>query len=170
GHFTTLRKTHPIQDYQPGEWQKYDAVFVIIYQRKYSVPRLFIDDIAKSPKTFCWLGNQVGQLDRRGILRNHGLRFVRFETKQKFDRVFYKGRVLIKGDVDTNLLEVLDGQKARVVATVGGTGLEPRPYVVQSGAFWVGADSPFYYCAEKDRYLVFCDVLHDLLGINHAEN
>src|SRR5579864_1510403 len=43
GHFTTLRKIHPLEEYQTGEWQKYDAVFVIVYQRKYAVPTRFID-------------------------------------------------------------------------------------------------------------------------------
>src|ERR1700690_1675217 len=76
GHFTTLRQVRPLEDYVPGEWQNYDAVFVIVYQRKYQVPSRFINDISKSPKTFCWLGNQVGQLDRQGFLRDHGLSFV----------------------------------------------------------------------------------------------
>src|SRR5437660_9759443 len=69
GHFTTLRTIHPLETYQKGEWQKYNAVFAIVYQKQYAVPALFVDDIAQSPQTFCWLGNQVAQLDRRGILR-----------------------------------------------------------------------------------------------------
>src|SRR5437879_4865810 len=170
GHFTTLRKVQSLENYPPGEWPKYDAVFVIVYQRKYTLPSRFIDDIARSPKTFCYLGNQGGQLDRRGILRKHGLAFVGFETRQKYDRVFYKGRTLVKGDVEINHLKVLDEEKVKVYATAGGTGLEPIPYAMQNGSFWVIADSPFSYSAENDRYLVFCDLLHDILGIDHPED
>ena len=103
-------------------------------------------------------------------MSRHGLAFQRFESKEKFDRVFYKGHTLVKGDPETNLLRVVDDQSAKVLATVGGTGLDAKPYVMQSGSFWVVADSPFSYSAENDRYLVFCDVLHDILGIHHDEN
>ncbi len=170
GHFTTLRQVHPLEDYVPGEWKKYDAVFVIVYQRKYQVPSRFINDIAQSPKTFCWLGNQVGQLDRQGILRDHGISFVRFEATKKYDHVFYKSHALPKGDIEINQLVVRDDEKVKVLATAGGAGVESIPYVLQSGSFWVVADSPFSYSAENDRYLAFCDVLHDILGIDHTEN
>src|SRR5471030_3333147 len=59
GHFTTRRQVHPLESYELGEWQKYDAVFAIVYQKRYQVPALFLEDIAQDSKTFCWLGNQV---------------------------------------------------------------------------------------------------------------
>ena len=43
------------------------------------------------------------------------------------------------------------------------------PYMVRSGSFWYCADSPFSYAEEGNRYLVFCDLLHDFFGIHHPE-
>src|ERR1700690_2803680 len=47
GHFTTLRQVKPLEKDTVGEWEKFDAVFVIVYQRKYTVPSRFINDIAR---------------------------------------------------------------------------------------------------------------------------
>jgi len=43
------------------------------------------------------------------------------------------------------------------------------PYIVRSGSFWYCADSPFSYTEEGDRYLVFCDILHNFLNVPHQE-
>ena len=45
---------------------------------------------------------------------------------------------------------------------------EQGPYVLQSGNFWFVADVPFDYTGPRDRYVVFADLLHDMLGIDHA--
>jgi len=170
GHFTTHRTVHPLETYKRGEWARYDAVFTIVYQKRYRVPSLFLEDIARDPKTFCWLGNQVGQLDRQGLLRRHGLRFIKLSDTTKFNQVFYKNRTLVKGDVETNLLKVLDTDQVQVMAKVASADHQSYPYAMHSDNFWVFADSPFSYSAENDRYLVLCDLLHDILGIQHVED
>jgi uncharacterized protein YdaL len=39
------------------------------------------------------------------------------------------------------------------------------PYITRSGNFWYVADLPFSFIGPRDRYLVFADLLHDMLGI-----
>ena len=41
---------------------------------------------------------------------------------------------------------------------------------MRSGNFWYVADMPFSYIGPRDRYLVFADLLHDMLGVQHAES
>jgi uncharacterized protein YdaL len=41
------------------------------------------------------------------------------------------------------------------------------PYVVHGSNFWYVADIPFTYISEDDRYLVFADLLHDILQRDH---
>jgi uncharacterized protein YdaL len=36
---------------------------------------------------------------------------------------------------------------------------------VRGGNFWYFADVPFSYIGPRDRYLVICDILHDILGV-----
>ncbi len=45
---------------------------------------------------------------------------------------------------------------------------DSQPYILQSANFWFVAGMPFN-ALEADRpYLAFCDILHDILGIDHA--
>ena len=170
GHFTTRRRVMPLTEYRPGEWKSYNAVFCVVYKLKYKVPEAFLSDAARIDRPFCWLGNQIGQLERTGILRKRGIAFERFFERSPFKRVLYKSKILDKGDPDTNVLRVTDPKKARVISWALGAGDARTPYMIQSGPFWIVADSPFSYSSEGDRYLAFADVLHDILGINHTED
>src|SRR5467141_1165090 len=44
------------------------------------------------------------------------------------------------------------------------------PYVVNSSNFWYVVDIPFAYISEEDRYLIFADVLHDIIQRDHAQS
>ena len=47
--------------------------------------------------------------------------------------------------------------------------IEATPLITQSGNFWFVGDVPFTYAAEEDRYLVFADILHEVLNTRIAE-
>jgi len=170
GHFTTRRTVRTLEQYREGDWKGYDAVFSIVYRKHYRVPDALLRDAPNIDRPFCWLGNQHGQLDRYGALRRHGLAYVRFFENAPLNQVVYKGRKLDKGDPDTNIVRVVDPRRVRVLAWATGRTALRVPYIVQSGHFWLVADSPFSYASEADRYLAFADVLHDILGIDHAED
>jgi uncharacterized protein YdaL len=98
-----------------------------------------------------------------------------------YDTVLYKGRQFPKyyrydagifADPDVGVTRVAAPAtptefttEAQVVVPVknSATGVE-IPYVIRSGNFWYIADIPFTYIGPRDRYLVFSDVLHDIMG------
>ncbi len=170
GHFTTRRKVASLEEYRGGDMADHDAVFCIVYEKKYRMPEAFLKDAAATPRTLCYLGNQVGQLDRVGLLRKHGIAFERFFENSPANKVLYKSHVLGKGDPDTNILRVDDSSRAQVVADALGPNGWSSPYIVHSDSLWIVVDSPFSYSSESDRYLAFADVLHDILGIDHPES
>lgn len=114
----------------------------------------------------------------------------------QYNRVIYKEETLYKGVVpfanpgsnlagcreegdgryacatELNAIRILDSGKVRVHAWADSTLKADAltPYIVQSGDFWFVADLPFVYFSEEDRYLAFADLLHDMLGIEHAES
>jgi len=52
-----------------------------------------------------------------------------------------------------------------VLATVASTtGRKEHPYIIESGSLMYIADSPFAYADEATEYLLFADMLHDILG------
>jgi uncharacterized protein YdaL len=69
---------------------------------------------------------------------------------------------------------VTDVTKAQVYATAYSTSIvnggTSAPYVTKAANLWFVGDMPFSYHSEEDRYLAFADLLHDMLGIDHAEN
>jgi uncharacterized protein YdaL len=135
--------------------------------------------------------------DSRGFSGKFGIGFSGIHNAL-YNRVSYKNTELLKGVVphanpgadltgctaeppqgneipyacspELNLVMVTDPVLARVHAFAYSTFTGARnPYITQAANLWVVGDLPFSYFSEEDRYLAFADVLHDMLGINHAE-
>jgi len=114
-----------------------------------------------------------------------------------FNRVMYKQTELFKGVVpfanpgavlagctdegagrhacstELSIVTITDAVKAQSYADTYSTlpgGGTSTTYVVRAGHFWFVGDLPFVYFSEEDRYLAFADLLHDMLGIPHAES
>ena len=72
-------------------------------------------------------------------------------------------------DPDVGIVAVTDTQKATTLVPMSNPKTsETAPYIVRAGNFWYVADLPFSYIGPRDRYLVLTDLLHDMLGVNHA--
>ena len=83
-----------------------------------------------------------------------------------YHEVVYRNTTLDKGDAFLSLIEITDRRKATVLSTVSARA-RSAPYVVQAGEFWFFADNPLSYPGRADRYLVFADLLHDIVQENH---
>ncbi len=71
-------------------------------------------------------------------------------------------------DTVLNTVKIVDADKSSVYATAYlasevYSDLTRLPYVTRSVNFWYIGDLPFLFLSEEDRYLVFADVLHDIL-------
>lgn len=97
-------------------------------------------------------------------MKYKNLDFVKYYT---YDSV----RNVVSADPDMGWAAVIDPAKATTVVSVANPKTaESAPYVLRSGNFWYIADLPFSFIGPRDRYLVFADLLHDMLGIAHAES
>lgn len=135
--------------------------------------------------------------DARGFSGRFGIQFVGVEDSS-YNRVAYKNTELWKGVVphvnpgadltgcviepnqppdglhacsqELNAVAVVDATLATVQAgtysTITGA---TAPYITKAANLWVVGDIPFSYISEEDRYLAFADLLHDILGVDHAE-
>ena len=81
--------------------------------------------------------------------------------------VLYKQTLLPKPEPDLSIVSIQDPEAAEVVATAINSEEGFEPLRGKSGNFWYFADKPLSYMGEGTRYLVLCDLLHDILGINH---
>ncbi|MBC5783126.1 DUF2334 domain-containing protein [Ramlibacter sp. USB13] len=197
GHFDAAVDMVPVQQYAAGAVENYTATFYLggIYDNQ--LPAAFLGDAATTTKTLVWFKYNIWQLAwnstynftaNRGIQYNglKGMNAAPSSGKPNpgfFDTVKYKGldfvkyyqydaaRNQINGDPDMGWAVIADATKAQQVVPVANSGTaEQIPYILRSGNFWYVADLPFSFIGPRDRYLVFTDLLHDMLGVNHAES
>ena len=196
GHFNASVHMTPVGTYLPGDINNYAAVFYLGAFYDHPLPAAFLADAATTTKPLVWFRYNLWQLawnPTYAFEAGHGFGFQSLRGLNAapssadpapgfFDTIRYKGldfvkyytydpvRNLVNADPDVGVAAVSDPTRASVVVPVVNprTG-ESVPYVLRSGNFWYVADMPFSFIGPRDRYLVLSDLLHDMLGINHAE-
>lgn len=197
GHFNAQVDLVPVQQYTAGRINNYQATFYVGAAYDHQIPAAFLSDAATTTKTVVWFKYNIWQLAwnpaynftaNKGI-SFYGLRGMNAQPSASnpnpgfFDTVKYKnldfvkyytydsGRNTINADPDIGWTAIADATKATAVVTVANPKAgETAPYILRSGNFWYVADLPFSFIGPRDRYLVFSDILHDMLGIQHAES
>jgi uncharacterized protein YdaL len=167
-HFDLQAEVVPLSKYRRGELQGYRAGFLIGSTPGAQVPPALLADVRQSKQPFAWMGLHIDQLlASPEAQRRLGFRFVEYRQDLDYRYVSYKQTLLIKPEPDLNLLSITNPKVAEVVATAVNQKKVSSPYVVRSGNFWYFADRPFSYMTEGSRSLVACDLLHDILGVDH---
>ncbi|MGA2987372.1 MAG: DUF2334 domain-containing protein [Terriglobia bacterium] len=167
-HFKLHAALIPLSKYKGGELSDYRAGFLVASGLKTIVPPPLLADIRATDRPFAWLGGHIDQLLATPDARRHyGFSFVEYSRDLDYRSVVYKQTLLPKPEYDLNIVSIQDPKTAEVIATAINQKKVSSPYVVKSGNFWYFADEPLSYMGEGTRYLVLCDLLHDILGINH---
>ncbi len=169
GHFDTRVGFCPVAEYQRGMTDSFDIIFYINYESEYDLPEAFKADVIKSKNTFCWINLQLGELDQEALKNTFGFHFARYVEDSGFNKVSYHGVVFPKGGNDINMVSIDNPSLAKVKAYALNNNGAKAPYIINSRKFWFVADSPFSYVFERDRYLVFADILHDITGEHHKK-
>ncbi len=186
GHFDITPRILPVSHYASGDIERFDDIFYVGTDPSSAIPKSFFSDVVTTFKTVVWLGENLYNMpnaiepafQRKYGFWNYGTLLVGPRTPTRsnpnfYDVVTYKGvdlpRDLRFDDTFSGVL-VKDASRLHVWATVRNlTSGDSQPYILQSGNFWLVAGMPFN-ALEADRpYLAFCDILHDILGIEHGE-
>ncbi len=169
-HFNTRVELKSLDQYQPGLIKDYDNVFYVGGEADAVIPESLIKDIEKSLTTFCWLGFNVDQLlSHPSISKKLGIKFKQ-SVKDTFVKVKYKKKFLAKNEPWTQEVKITNPTRSVVLAKAYNEDQSKEiPYVVRSGRdFWLFADLPSAYAVEGGRFLVFADLLHDILNEDHV--
>ncbi|UCC67880.1 MAG: polysaccharide deacetylase family protein, partial [Armatimonadota bacterium] len=181
GHFPVEWTIEPVDGYLAGEVEDYSVTFYIGDIFDNPLPGAFLSDVMTTEKTICWFKYNLWQIawDEDGywdpaFTSRYGFQFAWVDASG-FPEVLYKDQSLVKdlSDPDLGATVIVDPDQAevRAVAYRPGPSIDASaswPYVVHSRNLWYFADTPLTYISEEDRYLVFCDLLHDIVGIDHA--
>jgi len=177
GHFQLEYRIMPVESYRRGSLARARATFYFGTVFDNPLPVSFLHDVISARKPVCWFKYNLWQVGRDSRFGSQfetrtGFRFEFMDTSG-YEIISYKGETFGKNQLDAELgrATILDPTLAAAPAMA----CQPStsnciPYIVQGGHWWYVADAPFAYLAEEDRYLVFADVLHDMLQIAHPES
>lgn len=193
GHWNSAVDMVPIQNYTAGELTPYQATFYIGSYYNNPIPAAFLNDVATTKNTVVWFKYNLWELawnaaynfnTQFGFSFNslQGLNAAPTATSPNpgfFDTVVYKSMPMVKyyafdantgtvnADPDIGVTQILDPTKAQALVNIkNSVTAQQVPYIVRSGNFWYFADMPLSYIGPRDRYLVLCDILHDILADN----
>jgi uncharacterized protein YdaL len=165
-HFGTWR-AKPVTAYRAGEMARARAVVYVGSTYDEPLPEAFLDDVLAGTTPVVWLGLNVWQLARRdaAFADRYGFTPGVLDTSA-IPEVRYKGQALTRYAPNAAgiLALALDPAKAAVLATAARRDGTTLPWAVRSRNLTYLTENPFTYTGESDRYLVFADLLFDVLA------
>ena len=191
GHFPDYQQTlSPIESYKNGDLEKCDANFYIGSSFDNPLPQAFLVDYKSTTKLVTWMGYNFWQLgpefERTFGYRDHVFtaldevnRTPAPESKPTFFRdILYKGETFTKfnawkptdstvlqGAFEMCKLSTKTSDVSQVLATARHSfNNEEIPWALQNHNKFYVTEIPFSYAHEGDRYLVFSDLLFDMIG------
>src|SRR5579863_2979252 len=197
GHFNATVQIVPVQNYTSGMVNSNTVTFYIGDYYNNPLPAAFMNDVMTTKNTVVWFKYNLWQIawnSAYNFNQTFGFSFLGLAGLNAtpsssnpnpgfYDTVTYKNLPMVKyysydattgtvnADPDVGLTQVVNSAQAQSLVTITNsqTGAS-APYVMRSGNFWYFADIPFTYIGPTDRYLVICDMLHDILQTNAATN
>jgi uncharacterized protein YdaL len=172
GHFNTRCTIKGVNDYIPGEMRGYDITFYVGFHAQNIVPSGFLNDVLSLDKKTVWLNTGFAEFSStHPVTKRFGFSVSQVDSQTVFDIVRFGNRTFTKGEPNINVINIVNRKQVTVIATAQSTRKRKEvPYIVASGTLTYVADSPFASATETDRYLLFADLLHDILGEQHEES
>jgi uncharacterized protein YdaL len=172
GHFHARPKVIGVQEYARGELNAHDITFYIGFQARNPVPDRFLDDVLATEKPVVWINTGFHEFSARpAVQQRFGFTVSGLDSASEFTSVRMEESVFLKGERNLNVIEIADRKKAMIVAVaISPKTKREAPYIVRSGNLLYFADAPFADQGPSDRYLLFADMLHDILGEQHEES
>ncbi|MCA9839974.1 MAG: DUF2334 domain-containing protein [Trueperaceae bacterium] len=174
GSFGFKASIAPVSDYQAGDAFKVARVIYMGSTYDHPIPQALIDDTAAgAPVT--WISYNIWKMGAAN-LASLGLEYVELiaaysveAAEMSYNKIEYRGYDFPKAIVGMDIIHMnpLD-PSVKVLAEAKKPTGERIPYALQSGNFWYIADLPTIYISELDRYMVFADLLPQMLGLNRT--
>lgn len=195
GHFPEFQqRVSPIELYEQGEVEKCDATIYLGSYFNNKIPEHFKKDVVTTKKNVAWLGYNIWMLDEY-IQKNLGYKYEQMSSlnREKMDNkkrpsflknIHYKGEVFFKygewskevpnffnAPFEQTLFSKVSEKGTQIIATAENpvTG-EKAPYILRNKNFFYFADIPLSFMHEADRFLVYADVLFDILNAKPRHN
>lgn len=167
-HFGTWTAM-PVTAYRHGGMGGYDAAVYVGSTHGEPLPVDFVEDVLAGTRPVVWIGDNVDELAARtpNFEARYGFRPASFD-EGPFHAVSYEGVRLARRTPDGGPgimgYAALDPKVARVMAWAERDDGTRVPWALRAGRFTYVGENPLAYVTPGDRYLVFCDLLFDVLA------
>ena len=191
GHFPKIQTyIIPVAKYQSGDIERCASSIYLGTYYDAPIPESFLLDFVQTTKHVAWLGYNFWKLGDQHMKDIWGLQFKGLSTldlnhrdskgRPGFYKYYtYKDETFEKyGEFDRvdpakfnaaweiPLFSVTDPQSAQNVLSWAKHSThadDATPWAIGARNKWLFGDSPFSFVTQTDRYLIFCDVLFDIL-------
>jgi uncharacterized protein YdaL len=169
GHFKTTVSIQSINQYTENEINKYDILFFIGYNLNDKLGPVFMNDVARTKKTVVWINSGLLNFSKTSVFRKKfGFSVVKLDSSGTYDVVKSGNKTFTRTNDDIFIVRVLNKSRVNVLATSWSDSLQRKvPYIIQNKNFYYVADMPFINTSPSGRYLLFADMLHEMVGENH---
>lgn len=185
----------PITRYKAGEIEKCRSTFYLGSYFDNPIPKDFVEDFRKTQKNVAWLGYNIWQVPEDVFKEIYGYKYSGLTTLDEnnldvlghptfYKDIIYKGEVFskfakwVKRDGEDVFAAAFEQVILQPAEDLGALALadvlavsahdytkETLPYAIRSKNHFYVADIPFSYAHESDRYLVFADLIFDILDL-----
>ena len=173
GHFDTEITLVDVADYTAGLLGDFQAGIYIGNIYDYPLSEDFLRDVFNSEDPFLWINANIWQLfdsEEWDAAERFGFEYVESEVINPDVKIIYKDHEVprLESDIYFNLVSIDMGSKCEELATLRFSETEEEPYAIRCGEFYYITHNPLanFYTS----YLVFADMLHDLLGTSTTES
>ncbi|OFZ29049.1 MAG: hypothetical protein A2622_13230 [Bdellovibrionales bacterium RIFCSPHIGHO2_01_FULL_40_29] len=190
GHFPHLdQKLGAIEDYRAGQIDECRATIYIASYFENKIPDAFFQDYKNTTKNVAWLGYSIWKFGPAELEKMFGIQYLQLTQmdsekldlvgQPSFYRTFqYKGEEFEKfGEFSATppyqfvaayemamMKETIPGKSQWLATAKHSAHQGILPYVLRAENKFYVADVPFSFMHESDRYLIFTDLLFDILN------
>ncbi len=161
----------PVSEYQAGDAFRTARMFYLGSTYGHPIPESLIDDMLAGAN-ITWLGYNIWQADNRDLKDKLGLEYLGIEgaysqeaAAQSFYLIDYNNYTFNKEIQSMDTVLVKAKQDSDVKAWARKPSGQKTPYAFNHNNFWYLADVPTAWVHERDRYLVFADLIPKMLGV-----
>ena len=167
GHFGTATRKK-VKDYVAGEVNNYTATIYIGSTYDEAIPATFLADVQTTIKPVVWMYSNIWKLTATNpnFIYDYGWMWGGYDFSH-VGSVNYKGQALGRSnDNSSGIMNYysVDETKATVLATAVKDDGTTFPWAVRSKNLTYIGEVPYAYMKENDRYLIWSDMLFDLLA------
>ena len=172
GHFGFKAEIEPMSGYTAGLADSFRALFVCGMNDGDTVPQRLLEDVARRNAPTVWFHLHLEALTAlTNAEAKLGFNYIENDDETDLPIVNYRGFKLPRSDhTEIDRVNITQPARVQVLATAENEeDEESSPYVLRSGQFWYFAGPGYSFETESDESLVFADLLHDILGVNHRQ-